>query len=223
MTKSGMGVRKMESIEQRVRRVTKEEIAIVPYDRSWPGQFRAERALLLARLPRELILRVEHFGSTAVPGLAAKPIVDMLVEVTDVQAARERIAPILESQAYECFWRPVRGDEGPPWYPWFIKRDPLTRERTHHIHMLDGSFAEIRDWLLFRDYLIAHPETAIEYEALKRQLAAHYRHDRVRYTEAKTAFVAAVTERGRSRLQGGRPQAPEAVPGRRPRATSDDG
>ncbi len=204
MTKSGMGVRMMDSIEQRVRRVTKEQIAIVPYDCSWPGQFRAERALLLARLPRELILRVDHFGSTAVPGRAAKPIVDVLVEVTDVQAARERIAPILEAQAYEYFWPPLRGDEGPPWYPWFIKRDPLTGERTHHIHVLDDGFVELCDWLLFRDYLITHPDTAIEYEALKRQLAEHHPHDRVRYTKAKTAFVTAVTERGRAWHEGGR-------------------
>ena len=88
----------MEPLEQRIQRVVREEIAICPYDASWAESFRQEREHLRSCLPTELVGRIEHFGSTAVPGLAAKPIVDMLVEVSDLQATRERIAPILESQ-----------------------------------------------------------------------------------------------------------------------------
>jgi GNAT superfamily N-acetyltransferase len=69
-----------------------------------------------------VIQRIEHFGCTAVVGLVAKPIVDMLVEVTDMEQTKARIAPVLEAQGYDYFWRPTRGDDVPPFYAWFIKR-----------------------------------------------------------------------------------------------------
>src|SRR2546425_13311206 len=102
----------MESLEQRIRRVVGEEIAIAPYDPRWPELFRQEKQHLPSCLPPDLIRRIEHFGSTAVPGLAAKPIVDMLVEGTDLRETRLRITPILESQRDADFWRPPFGDAG---------------------------------------------------------------------------------------------------------------
>src|SRR5437867_10839695 len=147
----------METLEQRIQRVVREEVTITPYDPRWPELFRQEKEHLLSCLPRDLIRRIEHFGSTAVPGLAAKPIVDMLVEVSDLEAVKKRIVPILESQGYDYFWRPTFGDDTPPWYAWFIKRNS-TGVRTHHIHMIENTceFAGHWDRLLFRDYLIAH-------------------------------------------------------------------
>jgi len=174
----------------------REVVAIVPYDPAWPEAYRREKAHLLACLPNDLVVRVEHFGSTAVPGLAAKPIVDMLVEVTDLQATKVRIAPVLEAQGYEYFWRPTHGDAGPPFYAWFIKRDQAGA-RTHHIHMVEGHFTEHWDRLLFRDWLIAHPDLARQYEALKVRLAAASPDDRVAYTGGKTEFVVRVTERAK--------------------------
>jgi len=182
-----------ETPDQRIRRVTREAIAIVPYDPVWPASFRQEKEHLLSCLPSDLIVRIEHFGSTAVPGLSAKPIVDMLAEVTDLQATRAQIAPVLEAQGYDYFWRPTHGDDGPPFYAWFIKRDPETGERTHHIHMVEKEFTEHWDRLLFRDYLIAHPEVAGRYADLKFRLASDSPHDRVRYTRAKTAFITRMT------------------------------
>jgi GrpB-like predicted nucleotidyltransferase (UPF0157 family) len=187
----------METLEQRIQRVIQEEIAITPYDDRWPGFFSQEKEHLRSCLPRELIGRIEHFGSTAVPGLAAKPVVDMLVEVSDLQAARERIAPVLESQGYDYFWRPTHGDDGPPFYAWFIKRDPSTRARTHHIHMVEPHFEGHWDRLLFRDYLIEHPSVAEEYLNLKTHLASAYPNDRVAYTRGKTQFVIEVTEQAK--------------------------
>lgn len=182
-----------ESLEERVRRVTAERVEIAEYDPAWPARFEAEKRHLRACLPRDIIVRIEHTGSTAVPGLAAKPIVDMLVEVADLEAVKTRVVPVLEAQGYEYFWRPTRGDDGGPFYAWFIKRDPVTGVRTHHIHMVEADFAEHWNQLLFRDYLIAHPDTAREYEMLKRRLAAAHPTDRVRYTEEKTAFIATAT------------------------------
>lgn len=191
----------METQEERIRRVTSEPVDIVPYDPDWPARFEQERQHLLSSLPGELILRIEHFGSTAVPGLAAKPIIDLLVEVTDLDAVRGRVVPILEAQGYEYFWRPTIGDHGPPYYAWFIKRDPATGARTHHIHMVESGFVEHWDRLLFRDYLIAHSDVAREYEALKLRLASEHGEDRVRYTREKTDFISAVTRRAREQTE----------------------
>lgn len=192
----------METPEQRFRRVVSEVVAIVPYDPAWPEMFRREADHLRSCLPSEILGQIEHFGSTAVPGLAAKPIVDMLVEVTDLDETRARIAPLLESQGYDYFWRPTHGDDGPPFYAWFIKRDPRTGARTHHIHMVERGFTDHWDRLLFRDYLIEHEAVAREYEALKRRLADATRDDRIAYTRGKTDFIVEVTEKARRVHEG---------------------
>ncbi len=179
----------METLEQRIQRVVREEVAIVQYDSAWPELFLQEKEHLLFCLPKDLIRRIEHFGSTAVPGLAAKPIVDMLVEVTDLQATRLRVAPVLEEQGYEYFWRPTHGDDGPPFYAWFIKRNPRTGARTHHVHMVENHFTEHWDRLLFRDYRIEHPEAATEYETLKMHLASESPGDRLEYARGKKEFI----------------------------------
>jgi GrpB-like predicted nucleotidyltransferase (UPF0157 family) len=188
---------KAETDEQRVQRVLKEEILIVPYDSRWPGRFREEEMHLRVVLPAELLGRIEHYGSTAVPGLAAKPIVDMLIEVTELDATRARIAPILEGEGYDYFWRPTFGDDVPPWYGWFIKRDLRGGARTHHLHMITRAreFADHWGALLFRDYLRAHSDVAGDYGAPKARLAAEHVHDRIAYTRGKSEFIAKVMEK----------------------------
>jgi GrpB-like predicted nucleotidyltransferase (UPF0157 family) len=187
----------METLEQRIQRIVREDVAITPYDPRWPKLFRQEKEHLLSCFPCDLIRRIEHFGSTAVPGLAAKPIVDMLVEVADLETTRSRIAPVLEAQGYDYFWRPTHGDDGPPFYAWFIKRDPKSGARTHHIHMVEADFVEHWDRLLFRDYLIEHPQAAREYESLKVHLASAYPSDRLAYTKGKTEFVVRATQQAK--------------------------
>lgn len=189
----------METLAERIKRVTQEDIAIVEYNPAWPEMFEQEKQHLLACLPPGLLGRIEHFGSTAVPGLAAKPIVDMLVEVVSLAQAQSVIAPILESQGYDYFWRPTWGDDGPPFYAWFIKRD-AAGQRTHHIHMVEKDF-EHWERLLFRDYLREYPSVAKEYEQLKLQLAALHPNDRVAYTKGKTEFITRITEAAKQRYQ----------------------
>jgi len=186
----------IESLEQRIQRVAREDVAITPYNPNWPFLFRQEKEHLLSCLPHGLIRRIEHFGSTAVPGLAAKPIVDMLVEVADLQTTRSQVVPILEGQGYDYFWRPTQGEDGPPFYAFFIKRHPQSGTRTHHIHMVEADF-ETWDRLLFRDYLIEHPQAAREYESLKVHLASAHPNDRVAYTEGKTEFVVRMTQQAK--------------------------
>jgi len=181
----------METLEDRIKRVLQEEVSIAPYDPAWPRMFEEEKKHLLECLPQDLIRRIEHFGSTAISGLAAKPIVDVLVEVDSLEKTKARIAPTLEAQGYDYFWRATHGEDGPPFYAWFIKRNSAG-VRTHHIHMVESDF-EHWDRLLFRDYLIEHPETAKEYEILKYALARDYPNDRVAYTNGKSEFVVRVT------------------------------
>jgi GrpB-like predicted nucleotidyltransferase (UPF0157 family) len=129
----------MVTLEEKITRVLKEEIDVVPYDPRWPEMFEQEKLHLFARLPEDLVGRIEHIGSTAVPGLAAKPIIDMLVEVTSLEETKRRIIPLLEDQGYDYFWRPSFDDDVPPYYAWFIKRDEKGT-RTHHIHMVESGF-----------------------------------------------------------------------------------
>lgn len=189
---AGVGRRSvMETLEEKIQRVTHENVSIAPYDPRWPELFEEEKRHLLSCLPKGLIGRIAHFGSTAVPGLAAKPIVDMLVEVSSLEETKKSIAPVLEAQGYDYFWRPTWGDDTAPFYAWFIKRDSRGN-RTHHLHMIESHF-EHWDRLLFRDYLIEHPDVAQEYGALKMKLSEMHRNDRVAYLKGKTDFVARVT------------------------------
>ncbi len=183
----------METLEEKIERVVKEEITLAPYDPHWPMVFEQERLHLQACLPDDLIGKIEHFGSTAIPGICSKPIVDILVEVASLDETRKTIAPVLESQGYDYFWRPTWGDDIPPFYAWFIKRGK-TGNRTHHIHMIEKDF-EHWNRLLFRDYLIEHPQVAREYSLLKEMLSRINRHDRVAYTAAKAGFIARVTQK----------------------------
>lgn len=172
-----------------------ETIRVCPYDPAWPRRFDAEAALLRRTLPASLIGRIEHFGSTAVPGLAAKPIIDMLVEVPSLAAVQSTIAPILTALGYEYLWRPSWQNPDRAAYTWFIKRDHHG-ERTHHIHMLEPRSPE---WerLRFRDYLIQHPATAKEYAALKYALAGTFADDRAAYARAKGDFIEKVSRAAR--------------------------
>jgi GrpB-like predicted nucleotidyltransferase (UPF0157 family) len=187
-----------------VRRAREEPVELAEYDPAWPALFRAEAEHLRRILPARLIGRIEHFGSTAVPGLAAKPVVDVIVEVPDLEAVRREIAPILRREDYEFLWRPVSPGDAEIAYAWFIKRDAAGR-RTHHVHMLPPGAP---DWerLAFRDHLIAHPEATAAYAAVKTRALAEHPGDRAAYARAKGAFIARVMRQlcGPARQPGNR-------------------
>lgn len=183
----------METLEEKIQRVLKDKIELVPYDSRWPVLFEQERVHLLSCLPNELLGRIDHYGSTSIPGMTAKPVVDMLVEVFDLEAVREQVPPILEEQGYDYFWRPTNNGDGA--YPWFIKRDS-DGQRTHHIHMVASDF---NHWegISFRDYLRTHDDAAREYEQVKKRLATDFPDDRIAYTEGKTDFISSILEYAR--------------------------
>ncbi|GBD93253.1 dephospho-CoA kinase/protein folding accessory domain-containing protein [bacterium BMS3Abin05] len=184
-----------DKLKERIEELVREKIAVVPYNPAWPKLFEDEAAFLRRKLPQNIVKRIEHFGSTAVPGLSAKPIIDILAEVSSLEETKKQIVPILEAEGYEYFWRPAFGDDGPPFYAWFIKRNS-EGQRTHHIHMVEAD-SELWDRLYFRDYLLQFPTEAKCYDELKRKLSEEYPIDRVKYTEGKSGFILSVTKKAK--------------------------
>ncbi|MHC4127843.1 MAG: GrpB family protein [Planctomycetota bacterium] len=162
-----------------------EPVVIVPYDSDWPRQFEQERRLLAGVVPGPGAVIV-HIGSTAVPGLGGKPVIDIMMGVPALADVERRI-PDLEAQGYEYV---PEFEVQLPERRYF--RKPRAAAPTHHLHCVvtGGDF-----WckqLTFRDYLRAHPDAAAAYLELKQRLAARHRTDRVAFSEAKTGFVESV-------------------------------
>ena len=168
-----------------------EPVFVVPYDPRWPSLFALERSRVEAALGA-WVETVEHVGSTAVPGLDAKPVIDLLVGVRDVRNAGHCIRP-LEEIGYS-YWA-----ENPnPDRMLFVKFAADRTSRIHNLHVVEVEGDLWNDRLLFRDHLRAHPEAADEYVRLKHVLAERFRDDREAYTRAKTDFVLATLERARA-------------------------
>ncbi len=153
-------------------------IEVVPYDEEWPKTFEAWRRRLAAALGPAAI-RIEHVGSTAVPGLAAKPIVDIQVSVADLDDEASYV-PVIESIGVPLR---ARDDE----HRYF--RPPSGQPRVVQIHVCDAGGTWGRDHIVFRDHLRVHPEVAAGYGRLKLELAKQWKDDRYAYTDAKTAFI----------------------------------
>jgi GrpB-like predicted nucleotidyltransferase (UPF0157 family) len=163
-----------------------EPVYVLAYDPEWPNKFEAERVRLEAALAA-LHARIEHMGSTAVPGLDAKPIIDIMIIVESVTDAIRAITPLVQLD-YEC-----RGELEIPGRIYFRRGTP----RSHQIHLYVDGNPEIERHLLFRDYLRTHPEAARQYANLKHALALRHRDDRLAYTDAKTEFILEIEARAR--------------------------
>lgn len=155
-------------------------IAIVPYDPRWLDRFEAERELLAEALTSWMVGPIEHVGSTAVVGMVAKPIIDIMVAVESLDASRDAI-PVAETLEYN-YW-PYK----PESMHWFCKPSPSYR--THHLHLIPHESWLWRARLCFRDALRSGPALAGEYATLKQRLAREHRNDREAYTRGKSAFV----------------------------------
>ena len=184
-----------KTLEKKIQKAVAETIEIVPYNFNWLKTFDQEANFLKRKFPK-IINRVEHFGSTAVAGLAAKPIVDMLVEVSSLKETKKIIVPELKSLGYDYFWRPEI--DKPPMYAWFIKRDS-SGKRTHHVHMVEAK-SKLWDRINFRHFLRKNKKETKLYEKLKSELAKKYPNDREKYTKAKTKFIVKLTKKAK-RLQ----------------------
>jgi GrpB-like predicted nucleotidyltransferase (UPF0157 family) len=161
-------------------------IEVVEYDASWPARFSAEAARLAEIVPA---LRLHHIGSTAVRGLPAKPVIDMMALVEDLDAP---LAALVDQAGYrhpEAYNATLTGRR------WLCR--PSAAHRTHHLHLVDDS-EELARHLRFCDALRDDPRLATEYAALKRDLAERLADDREAYTAAKTAFVRRIEARSQA-------------------------
>jgi len=164
---------------------TDEPIQLVPPDPGWSARFEREHAALEEAIGEWAYGGIHHIGSTAVPGLEAKPIIDILVGVRDLETARACFGPLA---GLDYLYAPYLPEE----MHWFCKPHPA--QRTHHLHLVPVGSKRYRDELAFRDRLRADPQIASQYVALKRELAERHRDDREAYTEAKGAFVLATIQ-----------------------------
>jgi GrpB-like predicted nucleotidyltransferase (UPF0157 family) len=161
-------------------------VEIVPYDQEWPRTFEAERQLLLDAIGPWLVAgSIEHIGSTAIPGLDAKPVIDIMAGVESLDGSRAAL-PVLARHQY-CYF-PYRTEV----MHWLCKPSPA--RRTHHLHLAPHGGPLWIERLAFRDYLRTHVDVALEYATLKHRLAAEHRFDREAYTDAKAPFVQRVLE-----------------------------
>lgn len=160
-----------------------EAITLVSYDPVWVVKFEAERVLVAGAIGEWVTGGIHHVGSTAVPGLEAKPTIDILVGVGDLEGSRGCFGPLAE---LGYLYAPYRRAE----MHWFCKPSPSRRE--FHLHLVPTGSARFCDELAFRDRLRMDAGLAREYAELKRSLAARFQNDREGYTDGKSGFVARV-------------------------------
>jgi GrpB-like predicted nucleotidyltransferase (UPF0157 family) len=165
--------------------VAGERIAILRYDPEWTRRFGLEHALLERVLAPWLEEDIHHVGSTAIPGLASKPIIDMVAGVRDLEEARAAFEPLREQSYVYAPHRPGVAHH-------FAKPSSRLSEMTHGVHLTEPGSDLWRERLAFRDALRADPALVAEYEALKLRLAEEHGDDLEAYTGGKRAFVAHV-------------------------------
>ena len=165
-------------------------VEVVAYDASWPSQFERERELLSQALPTAL--SIEHIGSTSVPGLSAKPTLDILVVLP---AAKQALQSIADLAAIGYDYRPGSFPEDADH---LFFRKVVSRKRTHHLHVLSSFSPKPAEYRLFREFLLGCPEAAARYEAEKLALAEKCRHDRAAYVLAKEQVVEELVRQARA-------------------------
>ena len=161
-------------------------IEIVPYDPLWPSKFEAERALLQPVLARWLTGPIEHVGSTAIPGMPAKAVIDLMAGVRSLEDSRPAIRELIGT-GYVYF--PYR----PEIMHWFCR--PSAAFRTHHLHLVPLDSRRWVECLAFRDTIRRDAALAAEYAALKNRLAQGFRFDREAYTDGKGPFIQRVLKK----------------------------
>ena len=156
------------------------KVELTQYNRSWPSAFNKEKAFLEHHIGNWLCGSIQHVGSTAVPGLMAKPVIDIMFGVESLDISRPAIK-ILEKNGY-CYF-PYKTET----MHWYCK--PSAALRTHHLHLIPFESELWNERLLFRDILRSDKHIALEYQQLKQKLAMEYATNREAYTEMKWPFI----------------------------------
>ncbi len=180
-----------EYIQDNPETAKKDQIEIVKNDPKWPELAKSEIEKICSLFPKNFILDIQHVGSTAVPDMSAKPIIDIQIAVTSLECARIIAVPLLQKLQY-VFW----ADNPDKERLFFAKgMPPYGAARTHHVHIVEPASPHWTGKIAFRDYLIHHPETAKAYEQLKFDLAKRYQFDREKYTDEKAEFIKSILEK----------------------------
>jgi len=162
-------------------------VVVVPHDVRWREEFASE-SVLVARCLGGNVVATHHIGSTAIPGIFAKPIIDILVEVADVGAV-DSYNEAMELGGYESM-----GEFGIPGRRYF-RKDDVDGARSHQVHVFQSGDPEVARHLTFRDFMLAHPDIAREYSDLKRVLALAHPDDYDAYIDGKDAFIKRVDQK----------------------------
>ncbi len=166
-------------------------VKLSKYNPKWKTLFEEESALIFS-VAEDFIVDVEHIGSTAIPGIVSKPIIDILAAINSLSNIVKIIVP-LKTLGYI-----YRGEQGIPDRHLFVKVGE--DYRTHHLHVVEKEHSEWPKHILFRDYLRKHPQDAQEYSKLKQTLLKKYELDREKYTESKSDFIRRILEKARQDL-----------------------
>ena len=147
-------------------------------------------------MPENHILDIQHVGSTAIPGIHAKPIIDIQIAVDSLVAIKQTAIDMLKTLGYE-YWHDNPDTER----MFFVKgMPPFGDKRTHHVHIVEPASRHWQGKIQFRDYLLSHPEAALEYEKVKIELANQHAYDREKYTDTKTRFVNDILQKASKNL-----------------------
>ncbi|MCC2541328.1 GrpB family protein [Bacillus thuringiensis] len=163
------------------------KIVVVPHENHWSEKFKMEAERLKTAMPETV--KIHHIGSTSVPGLAAKPIIDMIMEVESIERVDRWNERFIELGYI------VKGENGISGRRFFIHG--TEEKRLYHLHVFEKGNPEIVRHLAFRDYMMAHCEEAEAYATLKKELAEKYTYDGTLYTEGKNEFVRNVDEKAK--------------------------
>lgn len=158
-------------------------VKLVPYNPKWKGSFEKEKKRLQKALG-DLVIGIEHVGSTAIPGIFAKPVIDIAIMVKSIKSPAKLIK-LLENLGYE-----YKQDDDVPGRLFFTKGPE--NKRTHYIHVVKLKSGEWKNLILFRDYLLKSKEAVRQYNKLKKKLAKSYAQDRKLYTSGKDKFIKTV-------------------------------
>lgn len=163
----------------RVSKTDKRKVEVVSYNPNWKKMYK-EESEKVKNILNDIIIDIHHIGSTSIPGIKAKPVIDILVEVKNIEVV-DRYNNKMKELGYEAM-----GEHGIPKRRFFRKRE---NKRTHHIHIFQVGNEEIERHINFKEYLVAHPDKAREYSKLKEKLANKYTHDVENYINSKSDFI----------------------------------
>ncbi|MBF0548435.1 MAG: GrpB family protein [Candidatus Riflebacteria bacterium] len=163
------------------------KVEVAPHDKNWRNAFEIESKLVAEALG-DNVVKTHHIGSTAIPGIFAKPVIDILIEVKNI-AEVDKYNSAMESLGYEAM-----GEFGIPGRRYF-RKDNNEGQRTHNIHSFLAGSEEIKRHLAFRDYMIAHSEDAQKYSELKRKLAKEFPTDINKYMDGKDSFIKEIDQK----------------------------